>query len=294
MNIIDYIQEKQNEIKNNNQTFGGWKITGIGEKCLKITNPQIGDKFIDWDEFEEDHDKFHVVTRIKNFFNPFVEEENKKELEEALEFIQEDEERIATLKMVVNNEEGYNRSVFEELMRYGFCNYGGSSQKGREVLELLTTSESETTNDEKVPVSKSNIQVYSDTKTELDNLKLTPSETYNEVISRLIESVVVSEDVRGFILTNGLFTITCEAEYEDEEGNGYDHWYFLDELGEKSEFLEVKQHFVDDGIQKEYTEFIRSINQVNDNIVSLIDWGANLDEVGEAQSFKTFTMKRIY
>ena len=143
-------------------------------------------------------------------------------------------------------------------------------------------------------LNKSNIQIYSDTKTELDNLKLTPSETYNEVISRLIESVVVSEDVRGFILTNGLFTITCEAEYEDEEGNGYDHWYFLDELGNKSEILEVRQHFVDDGIQKEYTEFIRSINQVNDNIVSLIDWGVNLDEVGEAQSFTGFTMKRIY
>ena len=143
-------------------------------------------------------------------------------------------------------------------------------------------------------INKANIQVYSDTKEKLDQLKITNSETYNEVINRLIESVVISEDVRGFILTNGLFTITCEAEYEDEEGNGYDHWYFLDELGEKSEFLEVKQHFVDDGIQKEYTEFIRSINQVNDNIVSLIDWGANLDEVGEAQSFKTFTMKRIY
>ena len=143
-------------------------------------------------------------------------------------------------------------------------------------------------------VHKSNIQIYSDTKSELDNLKLTQSETYNEVISRLIESAVISEEIRGFVLTNGLFTITCEAEYEDDEGNGYDHWYFLNELGGKSEFLEPHQEFVDDGIQKEYEEFIRNINQVNDNIISLIDWGANLDEIGEAQSFKGFTMKRIY
>lgn len=143
-------------------------------------------------------------------------------------------------------------------------------------------------------INKSNIQIYSDIKEKLDELKLTSSETYNEVISRLIESAVISEEIRGFVLTNGLFTITCEAEYEDEEGNGYDHWYFLNELGDKSEFLEPHQHFVDDGIQKEYEEFIRAINQVNDNIISLIDWGANLDEIGEAQSFKGFTMKRIY
>lgn len=133
---------------------------------------------------------------------------------------------------------------------------------------------------------KTNIQISRTTKEELNSIKLTQSETYDEVITRLLETLNVSNEI-GFELTNGLFKICCEADFED------DHWYFLDELGNQSEFLQPTQHFIDEGIQKEYESFIKAINIVSESDLNLLDYGAGL-KVGEAHKFDGFTMKRTY
>lgn len=134
--------------------------------------------------------------------------------------------------------------------------------------------------------SKMNIQISRTTKKKLNSIKLTQSETYDEVITRLLETLNVSNEI-GFELTNGLFKISCEADFEE------DHWYFLDELGNQSEFLHPTQHFIDEGIQKEYESFIKAINTVSESDLNLLDYGAGL-KVGEAHQFDGFTMKRTY
>lgn len=134
--------------------------------------------------------------------------------------------------------------------------------------------------------SKINIQISRTTKEKLNSIKLTQSETYDEVITRLLETLNVSNGI-GFELTNGLFKISCEADFEE------DHWYFLDELGNQSEFLHPTQHFIDEGIQKEYESFIKAINDVSESDLNLLDYGAGL-KVGEVHQFDGFTMKRTY
>ena len=134
--------------------------------------------------------------------------------------------------------------------------------------------------------SKMNIQISRTTKEKLNSIKLTQSETYDEVITRLLETLNVSNEI-GFELTNGLFKISCEADFED------DHWYFLDELGNQSELLQPTQQFIDEGIQKEYESFIKAINTVSESDLNLLDYGAGL-KVGEAHQFDGFTMKRTY
>lgn len=134
--------------------------------------------------------------------------------------------------------------------------------------------------------SKMNIQISRTTKEKLNSIKLTQSETYDEVITRLLETLNVSNEI-GFELTNGLFKISCEADFEE------DHWYFLDELGNQSEFLHPTQHFIDEGIQKEYESFIKAINTVSESDLNLLDYGAGL-KVSEAHQFDGFTMKRTY
>ena len=134
--------------------------------------------------------------------------------------------------------------------------------------------------------SKTNIQISRTTKEKLNSIKLTQSETYDEVITRLLETLNVSNEI-GFELTNGLFKINCEADFEE------DHWYFLDGLGNQSEFLHPTQHFIDEGIQKEYESFIKAINDVSESDLNLLDYGAGL-KVGEAHQFDGFTMKRTY
>lgn len=134
--------------------------------------------------------------------------------------------------------------------------------------------------------SKMNIQISRTTKEKLNSIKLTQSETYDEVITRLLETLNVSNEI-GFELTNGLFKISCEADFEE------DHWYFLDELGNQSEFLHPTQHFIDEGIQKEYESFIKAINNVSESDLNLLDYGAGL-KVGKAHQFDGFTMKRTY
>lgn len=134
--------------------------------------------------------------------------------------------------------------------------------------------------------SKMNIQISRTTKEKLNSIKLTQSETYDEVITRLLKTLNVSNEI-GFELTNGLFKISCEADFEE------DHWYFLDELGNQSEFLHPTQHFIDEGIQKEYESFIKAINTVSESDLNLLDYGAGL-KVGEAHQFDGFTMKRTY
>ena len=129
--------------------------------------------------------------------------------------------------------------------------------------------------------NKTNIQINRTTKEKLNSLKLTESETYNEVITRLLDTSEVE-----FELSNGLFKISCEADFEE------DHWYFLDELGNQSEFLHPTQHFIDEGIQKEYESFIKAINDVSESDLNLLDYGAGLN-VGESHKFNGFTMKRI-
>ena len=130
--------------------------------------------------------------------------------------------------------------------------------------------------------SKTNIQINRTTKEKLNSLKLTESETYNEVITRLLDTSEVE-----FELSNGLFKISCKADFET------DAWYFLDELGNKSETKIPSQHFVDEGIQKEYETFVEAISEVSKSDLNLLDYGAGL-KIGDVHQFDGFTMKRIY
>lgn len=135
-------------------------------------------------------------------------------------------------------------------------------------------------------IKKQNIQIYADTKECLDKLKLSKSETYNEVIQRLINNYDIS-DMPGFELTNGLFKIECEVDFEDE------HWYFIDELGNTSEILKPTESFIDKGIQNEYNAFIKAIHDASNDDLNLLDYGADLG-VGDVAKFNGFIMRRTY
>lgn len=133
-------------------------------------------------------------------------------------------------------------------------------------------------------VTKQNIQIYSDTKEKLDSLKLSKSETYNEVISRLLSHYDISDRL-GFELSNGIFKLECEADD--------DHWYFIDELGNTSEVLYATEHFVDGGIQNEYEAFIHAIQEVLQGDLNLLDYSVDL-LVGDVVRFDGFVMRRTY
>lgn len=131
------------------------------------------------------------------------------------------------------------------------------------------------------------IQITRDTKKELDNKKITQGETYNDVICRLIEETT---DELGFTLYNSIFNIDCIADIEDEDN---EHFYFLNDLGDKTEVLRPTESFVDEGVQKEYLAFIDAINAVCEADLNLLDYGTDL-HLGEVYRFDGFNMKRTY
>ena len=131
------------------------------------------------------------------------------------------------------------------------------------------------------------IQLSKKHKNELDNLKLSKSESYDDVIGRLIDEVI---DELGFTLYNSIFHIECIADVADENE---EHWYFLNELGEKTEFLEPTEEFVNREVQEEYLSFIKAINQVCTGDLTLLDHGCSLG-IGEIHQFDGFKMKRTY
>lgn len=136
-----------------------------------------------------------------------------------------------------------------------------------------------------IKVRPTTIKISKTNKFELSKLKLTPRETYDEVISRLLELADIPSDFLDFELYNDTFKINCEADFES------DHWYFLDQLGGQSEFLKATESFVAEEIQKKYEEFIEAINTICQADLNLLDYGAGL-AVGETHEFQGFTMKR--
>jgi hypothetical protein len=134
-NMIEYIQKNKNAIKDEETIFEGYKISGIGNKCLQIEN-RAGYEYIQWDEFIDETGMYnHVSKSIKKHYQTALDEENQKEIQEAINFVEEDEERIACLQ-----EEDVHPSVFEECMRQGLINYAGLSKLGKEVLAALEES----------------------------------------------------------------------------------------------------------------------------------------------------------
>ncbi len=134
-------------------------------------------------------------------------------------------------------------------------------------------------------MSKTTIKISRDVKSQLDSLK-TGNDTYNDVIERILELLDISNEI-GLKLYDENFKINCEADFEDE------HFYFLDDLGNRSEFLKATASFVDDNVQKEYEEFLSKINEVAQGDLNLLDYASGLavDETVELDGFK---MKRNY
>lgn len=134
-------------------------------------------------------------------------------------------------------------------------------------------------------MSKTTIKISRDVKSQLDSLK-TGNDTYNDVIERILELLDISNEI-GVELYDENFKINCEADFEDE------HFYFLDDLGNRSEFLKATASFVDDNVQKQYEEFLSEINEVAQGDLNLLDYAAGL-AVNETVELDGFNMKRSY
>lgn len=132
---------------------------------------------------------------------------------------------------------------------------------------------------------KTTIKISRDVKSQLDSLK-TGNDTYNDVIERILELLDISNEI-GLELYDENFKINCEADFEDE------HFYFLDDLGNRSEFLKASASFVDDNVQKQYEEFLSKINEIAQGDLNLLDYASGL-AVNEIVKFDGFNMKRSY
>ena len=132
---------------------------------------------------------------------------------------------------------------------------------------------------------KTTIKISRDVKSQLDSLK-TGNDTYNDIIERILELLDISNEI-GLELYDENFKINCEADFED------DHFYFLDDLGNRSEFLKASASFVDDNVQKQYEEFLSKINEIAQGDLNLLDYAAGL-AVNEIVKFDSFNMKRSY
>jgi predicted CopG family antitoxin len=134
-------------------------------------------------------------------------------------------------------------------------------------------------------MNKTTIKISRDVKSQLDSLK-TGNDTYNDVIERILELLDISNEI-GLELYDENFKINCEVDFEDE------HFYFLDDLGNRSEFLKATASFVDDNVQKQYEEFLSEINEVAQGDLNLLDYAAELD-INETVELDGFNMKRTY
>ena len=134
-------------------------------------------------------------------------------------------------------------------------------------------------------MSKTTIKISRDVKSQLDSLK-TGNDTYNDVIERILDLLYISNEI-GVELYNENFKIYCEADFEDE------HFYFLDDLGNRSEFIKATASFVDNNIQKQYEEFLNKINEVTQEDLNLLDYAGELD-INETVELDGFHMKRTY
>lgn len=132
---------------------------------------------------------------------------------------------------------------------------------------------------------KTTIKISRDVKSQLDSLK-TGNDTYNDVIERILQLLNISNEI-GLELYDENFKINCEADFED------DHFYFLDDLGNRSEFLKASASFVDDNVQKQYEEFLSKINEIAQGDLNLLDYASGL-AVNEIVKFDGFNMKRSY
>lgn len=132
---------------------------------------------------------------------------------------------------------------------------------------------------------KTTIKISRDVKSQLDSLK-TGNDTYNDIIERILELLDISNEI-GLELYDENFKINCEADFED------DHFYFLDDLGNRSEFLKASASFVDDNVQKQYEEFLSKINEIAQGDLNLLDYAAGL-AVNEIVKLDGFNMKRSY
>lgn len=134
-------------------------------------------------------------------------------------------------------------------------------------------------------MNKTTIKISRDVKSQLDSLK-TGNDTYNDVIERILDLLYISNEI-GVELYNENFKIYCEVDFEDE------HFYFLDDIGNRSEFIKATASFVDNNIQKQYEEFLSKINEVTQEDLNLLDYAGELD-INETVELDGFHMKRTY
>ena len=134
-------------------------------------------------------------------------------------------------------------------------------------------------------MKKTSICVTQDTKEKLKKLK-GGAESFDTLLNRTLLKDVEIPVIWSFELTHGIFSIMCEAELGE-----WEHWYFLDPLGNRQEILKPFEKFQEKPIQKEYLYFIDSINEVARSDVNLIDYGGML-EIGESFELEGFIMKR--
>lgn len=134
-------------------------------------------------------------------------------------------------------------------------------------------------------MNKTTIKISREARAQLDALKV-GNDTYNDVIERLLDILNISNEVE-LELYDENFKINCQADFED------DHFYFLDDLGNRSEFLKATASFVDENVQKQYEEFLCKINEVTQGDLNLLDYAAEL-AVNETVDLNDFTMKRTY
>lgn len=143
LNITEFLNKNKEIVKNESKIFSGYKITGIGSKCLKLSNVNNSNvEFINWDEFASNNDKYSIISEIKTYYQPMVDVENEKEIKKATEFVKKNEERIDCLKKAVKGDKTFKDcAVFEDCMTQELCNYRGISQLGRAVIKALEDTE---------------------------------------------------------------------------------------------------------------------------------------------------------
>ena len=191
INTTEFLIKNKETVKNGSKIFSGFKITGIGEKCLKLTNVNNNnDEFISWSEFASNDDQYSVLHEIKEHYQPMVNAENEKEINKALSFVKENEERIKCLNKAATGDKSYKESVeFEELMRQELCNNAAISKLGRAVVKALKNDKEE---GEEVEASPKTSSTPETKKSETPEKEITKKEKIN--IENYI-SKIIGEDV---------------------------------------------------------------------------------------------------
>jgi hypothetical protein len=100
--IVEYIQNHKDELKFKEE-FCGWYISGIGEKCMKLSH-DFEEEFISWDDFKANNLTLKLICDFVSEKINFSDKENSQKMETKINISKNDEEIEAYINF--DNETG--------------------------------------------------------------------------------------------------------------------------------------------------------------------------------------------